>query len=144
MTEESARLDTIQTVLYQHEFNLHNLGDEEETEFVHTMMDILHAYKEIEHECKVRIVYWQTMINDSALKNEKLEFEDFIFWIDYSKIALFHGFLDPFLLFNIRKFDHITLLGLVAFHFLIFVCFFLFLQFNYHLLLQLFLYFLFL
>ena len=32
MTEESARLDTIQTVLYQHEFNLYNLGDEEETE----------------------------------------------------------------------------------------------------------------
>ena len=80
MTEESARLDTIQTVLYQHEFNLHNTGDEEDIEFINTMMDILHAYKEIEHECKIRVVYWQTLINDSALKNEKLEdFEDFIF-----------------------------------------------------------------
>jgi len=80
MTEESSRLDTIQTVLYQHEFNLHNTGDEEDIEFINTMMDILHAYKEIEHECKVRLVYWQTLINDSALKNEKVEdFEDFIF-----------------------------------------------------------------
>ena len=80
MTEESARLDTIQTVLYQHQFNLHNTGDELGIEFINTMMDILHAYKEIEHECKVRVVYWQTLINDSALKNEKLEdFKDFIF-----------------------------------------------------------------
>jgi len=73
MTEESARLDTIQTVLYQHEFNLHNLGEEEDIQFLNTMMDFLYAYKEIEHECKERIVYWQTLINDSALKNEILE-----------------------------------------------------------------------
>lgn len=73
MTEESARLDTIQTVLYQHEFNLHNLGEEEDIQFLNTMLDFLYAYKEIEHECKERIVYWQTLINDSALKNEILE-----------------------------------------------------------------------
>ena len=72
MSAESDRLETIQTVLSQHEYNLRNLSMDEDIEFVNTMIDILQVYKDIELECKGRVVYWQTLINDAAVKDEKL------------------------------------------------------------------------